>query len=171
MYKKFGLFMFLSILVDLILITVVFADGQKSLTSQIRSSPRGDSKLEREPVTWDNVINGSWGDVTPGLKDPKVSPVFNDHGAVLGEEYIFIESNDLWQFDSLKSLEPDMGDEFGSVNLDAEGMEKGIVIGIKYFFKRFQIDRFRRSILSVISNSNKTAPGKAPAVAFYIDVP
>ena len=171
MYKKFSMFMFLSLTVVSILKPMVFAEGHKSPTSQIRSSHKGDSKLEREPVTWDNVINGAWGDVTPGLKDPKINPIFDDYGFMSWEEYLFIDSNDLWRFDSLSSLKPDVDDEFGSVNLDDEGMDTGIVIGIKYFFKRFQMDRFRRSILSFISNSNKTAPGKAPAVAFYIDVP
>ena len=172
MYKKFSMFMFLSLIVVSILKPMVFADGHKSPTSQIRSSHRGDSKLEREPVTWDNVINGAWGDVTPGLKDPKVNPIFSDYGFMSWEEYPFIDSTDLWRFDSLSSLNPDVDDEFGSFNHDdEEGMDTGIVIGIKYFFKRFQMDRFRRSILSFISNSNKTAPGEAPAVAFYIDVP
>lgn len=172
MWKKFSMLMFLCLAVVSILKPMVFADGHKNPTSQIRSSHRGDSKLEREPVTWDNVINGAWGDVTTGLKDPKINPIFSNYDFMPREDYLFIDSTDLWLFDSLNSVKPDVGDEFGSVNLDdVEGMGTGIVIGIKYFFKRFQMDRFRRSILSFISNSNKTATGKAPAVAFYIDVP
>jgi hypothetical protein len=151
---------------------MVFADGHKNPTSQFQSSHNSDSKLEREPVTWDNVINGAWGDVTPGQKIQKIDPIFGDYGFTPWEHYLFIESTDLWRFDSLNSPKPDVGDEFGSVNFDdVESIDTGIVIGIKYFFKRFQMDRFRRSILSFISNSNKTPPGKAPAVAFYIDVP
>ena len=171
MYKKLSIVMFLSLLVVLNLKPMVFADGHKSPTSQIRSSSGADHIIEREPVTWDTVINGPWGDVTPGPKDPKVNPIFGDYGFMPREEYLFIESPDLWRFDSHNSIEPDVCDEFGSFNLDDEGVDTGIVIGIKYFFKRFQMDRFQRSILSFISNSNKPDPGSAPAVALYIDIP
>ncbi|UCF84827.1 MAG: hypothetical protein JSV50_04135 [Desulfobacteraceae bacterium] len=170
MYKKFYMFMFLNLIVVLILKPMVCADGRKNPTSQIRTSPRGNYVFEWEPVTWDNIMNGVWGDVTHGIKDPEASPVFDDYGLVPGEEHIVIDSTDPWSFDNLTSLEPAVADEFGNVSPD-EGADPGIVIGIKYLFKRFQFDRFRRSILSFISNSNKTASGTPSEVAFYVDVP
>ena len=170
MYKKFYMFMFLNLIVVLILKPMVCADGGKSPTSQIRTSHKGNYAFEREPVTWDNIMNGAWGDVTPGLRDPKTSPVFDDYGLVPGEEYIVIDQTEPWSFSNFTAQEPVVADDFGNVSPD-ESADTGIVIGIKYFFKRFQFDRFQRSILSFISNSNKTASGTPSEVAFYVDVP
>lgn len=170
MYKKLCMFMFFNLIVVLILKPMVCADGHKSPASQIRTSPRGDYVFEWQSATWDNFINMAWGDVTHGIKDPEASPVFNDYGLVTGEEYKVIDSTDPWCFDHLNSLEPAVADESGNVFPD-EGADTGIVIGIKYLFKRFQFDRFRRSILSFIGNSNKTGTETPSAVAFYVDVP
>lgn len=169
-YKKFCMFMFLNLIVVLILRPLLFADGRNSPNSQIHTSSRGDYVFEREPVTWDNIMDGVWGDVIPGLKDPEISPVFGDQGLVPWEEYIAIDYTDPWQFKCLISLEPAIDNEFGGDYPD-EGADTGIVVGLKYLFKRFKFEHFRRSILSFIINSNKTASGTSAEVAFYVDVP
>jgi len=145
MYKKLAVFTFLSFMGVVFLELAVFAEGPKSPASQMCMASMSDIYLfEGESATWNVVMDG--------------------------EDNTLFHSPDPWRVDGITGLESADADEFGDFNSDG-GMDICVVVGLKYFFKSFQLNRLKKSFLSFISNSPKTGKEPEPSLAFYFDLP
>ena len=145
MYKKLAVFTFLSLMGVVFLELAVFAEGPKSPASQMCMASMIDIYLfEGESVTWNVVMDG--------------------------EDNTLFHSPDPWRADSITVLESADADEFGDFNSDGS-MDICVVVGLKYFFKSFQLNRLKKSFLSFIDNSHKRGQEPEPSLAFYLDLP
>ena len=145
MYKKLAVFTFLSLMGVIFLELAVFAEGPKNPASQMCMASLSDVYLfEGESVTWNAGIDR--------------------------EDNTLFHSPDAWRFDSIIGLESADDDEFGDFNSDGS-MDICVVVGLKYFFKSFQLDRLKKSFLSFIGNSHKPGQEPEPSLAFYFDLP
>ena len=172
MWKTFSGFTFLGIIGLCLLQPEVFAEDPKNPSKQTAINYVGDLCLfAREPACWDAVINVPWGEMKTFSQDPKISSFSCNYRFMPGDDaYTYINLSDPYGFDNMTAMAPIMVDEFEDLN-DEGDMDTGIVVGVKYFFKCFQFDRFKSSILSFFRRSKKTDDGTPPAVAFYFDVP
>jgi hypothetical protein len=123
----------------------VFAEGPKSPASQMCMAYISDIYLvEGGSVTWNVVMDG--------------------------ENNTLFHSPDSWRADGITGLEPADAHEFGDFNSDGS-MDICVVVGLKFFFKSFQLNRLKKSFLSFISHSHKTGQDPEPSLAFYFDLP
>lgn len=145
MYKKLAVFTFLSFMGVAFLELAVFAEGPEIPASQICMASMSDIyRFEGESVTWNVGIDR--------------------------EDNTLFHSPDSWRFDGITGLESVNADEFGEFNSDGS-MDICVVVGLKYFFKSFQLNRLKKSFLSFIGNSHKTGQEPDPSLAFYFDLP
>ena len=145
MYKKLAVFTFLSLMGVVFLELAVFAEDPESPASQMCMASMSDIYLfEGESVTWNVVMNGV--------------------------DNTLFHSPDPWRVDGITGLESADADEFGDFNSDGS-MDICVVVGLKYFFKSFQLNRLKKSFLSFIGNSHKTGQEPEPSLAFYFDLP
>ena len=145
MYKKLAVFTFLSLMGVAFLELAVFAEGPESPASQMCMASMSDIyRFEGEPVTRNVAMDG--------------------------EDNTLFHSPDPWRFDGITGLESVDADEFGDFNSDGS-MDICVVVGLKYFFKSFQLDRLKKSFLSFIGNSHKPGQEPEPSLAFYFDLP
>jgi hypothetical protein len=145
MYKKLAVFTFLSFMGVVFLELAVFAESPEIPASQMCMASMTDIyRFEGESVTWNVVMDG--------------------------EDNTIFHSPDPWRIDGITGLESVDADEFSDFNSDGS-MDICVVVGLKYFFKSFQLDRLKKSFLSFISNSHKTGQEPEPSLAFYFDLP
>ena len=145
MYKKLAVFTFLSFLGVVFLELAVFAESPEIPASQMCMASMSDIyRLEGESATRNVVIDGV--------------------------DNLLFHSPDAWRVDGITGLESADTDEFGDFNIDGS-MDICVVVGLKYFFKSFQLDRLKNSFLSFINNSHKTGQEPEPSLAFYFDLP
>ena len=145
MYKKLAIFTFLSLMGVFFLELAVFAEGPESPASQMCMASMSDIYLfEGESDTRNVVMDGV--------------------------DNTFFHSPDPWRFDGITGLESDDADEFGDFNSDGS-IDICVVVGLKYFFKSFQLNHLKKSFLSFIGNSHKTGQEPEPSLAFYFDLP
>jgi hypothetical protein len=145
MYKKLAVFTFLSFMGVAFLELSVFAEGPASPPRQMCLASISDIYLfGGESATWNIVMDG--------------------------EDNTFFHSPDPWRVDGITGLESADADEFGDFNGDGS-MAICVVVGLKYFFKSFQLNRLKKSFLSFIDNSHKTGQEPEPSLAFYLDLP
>ena len=145
MYKKLAVFTFLSLMGVVFMGLAVFAEGPKSPASQMCMASISDIYLfEGESVTWNVVMDGV--------------------------DNTLFHSYDPWRVDGITGLESADADEFDDFNSD-DSMDICVVVGLKFFFKSFQLNRLKKSFLSFISNSKKTGQQPEPSLAFYLDLP
>ena len=145
MYKKLAVFTFLSLMGVAFLELAVFAEGPEIPANQMCMASMSDIyRFEGEFVTRSVVMDG--------------------------EDNTLFHSPDPWRFDGITGLESVDADEFGDFNSDGS-MDICVVVGLKYFFKSFQLNRLKRSFLSFIGNSHKTGQEPEPSLAFYFDLP
>ena len=145
MYKKLAVFTFLSFMGVIFLELAVFAEGPEIPAGQICMVSMSDIyRFEGESVTRDVVMNG--------------------------EDNMLFHSPDPWRVDGITGLESVDADEFGDFNSDGS-MDICVVVGLKYFFKSFKLNRLKKSFLSFIGNSHKTGQEPEPSLAFYFDLP
>lgn len=145
MYKKLAVFTFLSFMGVVFLELSVFAEGPEISTSQMCMASTSDIyRFESESVTWNVVMDG--------------------------EDDMLFHSPESWRVDGITGLESDDADEFGDFNGDGS-MDICVVVGLKYFFKSFQLNRLKKSFLSFIDNSHKRGQEPEPSLTFYLDLP
>ena len=145
MRKKLAVFTFLSLMGVVFLELAVFAEGKKIPASQMCMASMSDIyRFEGESVTCNVVMDG--------------------------EDNTLFHSPDPWRADGITGLESADADEFGDFNCDGS-MDICVVVGLKYFFKSFQLNRLKKSFLSFISNSHQTGQKPEPSLAFYFDLP
>ena len=145
MYKKLAVFTFLSLMRVVFLELAVFAEGPEIPASQMCMASMSDIyRFEGESVTRNVVMDGV--------------------------DNMVFHSPDFWRADGMTGLESVDADEFGDYNSDGS-MGICVVVGLKYFFKSFQLDRLKKSFLSFIGNSHKTGQEPGPSLAFYFDLP
>lgn len=134
-----------------------------------RSCQKNFCFVQRELVSWGVVANGPSGETAsqPGVS--MSSSNLNGHD-VLSGEYGTAPLSNAWTHNWSSHLESAVTNEVGGV--DSEGsVDPSIVFGLKYSFKRFQLNRFRKSILSFMSDANNANPGRGKAVELYVDIP
>ncbi len=145
MYKKLAVFTFLSLMGVFFLEPAVFAEGPGIPASQMCMASMSDIyRFEGGSVTGDVVMDG-------------------------GGNTLF-RSPDPWRLGGITGLESDDADKFGDFNSDGS-MDICVVVGLKYFFKSFQLNRLKKSFLSFIGNSHKTGRKPEASLAFYFDLP
>jgi hypothetical protein len=145
MCKKLAVFIFLSLMGVIFLELAVFAEGPEIPASQMCMASMSDIyRFEDESVTRDVVMDEV--------------------------DNTFFHSPDPWRFDGITGLDSVDADEFGEFNSDGS-MDICVVVGLKYFFKSFQLNRLKKSFLSFIGNSHKTGQEPEPSLAFYFDLP
>jgi len=143
-----------------------FAEGVDGVSSEISESEKKDpALLEKDPAPWDTVLSGTWGDLTSAPEFAAVKSIS--------------ESNEPWKDDTnLYLADPFLennptyavADEFGD-ELATSHIEPGIIVGLKYTFKRFKLHRFKKAVFSFFGNINKSSSERTRSVAFYFDVP
>lgn len=145
MYKKLAVFTFLSFMGVVFLELAVFAESPEIPASQMCMASLSDIyRFEGESVTRDVVMDG--------------------------EDNMLFHSSEHWRVDGITGLESVDADEFGDFNSD-DSMDICVVVGLKYLFKNFQLNRLKKSFLSFIGNSHKTGQEPEPSLAFYFDLP
>ncbi len=145
MYKKLAVFTFLSFMGVVFLELAVFAESPEIPANQMCMASMSDIyRFEGEFVTRSVVMDG--------------------------EDNTLFHSPDPWRFDGITGLESVDADEFGDFNSDGS-MDICVVVGLKYFFKSFQLNRLKKSFLSFIGNSHKTGQEPEPSLAFYFNLP
>jgi hypothetical protein len=145
MHKKLAIFTFLSLMGVVFLELAVFAEGPEIPANQMCMASMSDIyRFEGESVTRNVVMDGV--------------------------DNTLFHSPDFWRADGMTGLESVDADEFGDYNSDGS-MGICVVVGLKYFFKSFQLDRLKKSFLSFIGNSHKTGQEPGPSLAFYFDLP
>ena len=145
MYKKLAVFIFLSLMGVIFLELAVFAEGPEIPASRMCMASMSDIyRFEGESVTRDVVMDG--------------------------EDDMLFHSSDYWRVDGITGLESDDACEFGNFNSDGS-MDICVVVGLKYFFKSFQLNRLKKSFLSFIGSTHKTGQEPEPSLAFYFDLP
>ena len=145
MVKKLAVFTFLSFMGGVFPGLHVFAEGPESPMSQMCLASISDmSRFDGNSVPWNDVING--------------------------EENARFYSPDPWPADAIAGLPSDDADKFDDFNSD-DGLDISVVVGLKYFFKSFQLNRLKKSFLSSISNSHKTGQEPERSLEFFFDLP
>jgi len=145
MHKKLAVFTFLSFMGGVFLELSVFAEGPEIPASRMCIASLSDIyRFEGESVTRDVVMDGV--------------------------DNTFFHSSDPWRVGGITGLESVDTDEFGGFNSDG-GTDICVVVGLKYFFKSFQLNRLKKSFLSFMGNSHKTGQEPKPSLAFYFDLP
>ena len=145
MYKKLAIFTFLSLMGVFFLELAVFAEDPEIPASQMRMASISDiCRFEGESGTRNVIMDGV--------------------------DNTFFHSPDPWRVGGITGLESDDADEFGDFNSDGS-IHICVVVGLKYFFKSFQLNRLKKSFLSFIGNSHKTGQEPEPSLAFYFDLP
>jgi hypothetical protein len=145
MYKKLAVFTFLSLMGVVFLELAVFAEGPESPPSQMCMASKSDIYLfEGESVPFNVVMDG--------------------------EDNTLFHPPDPWRVDGITGLESADADEFGDFS-SGSSADISVVVGLKFFFKSFQLHRLKKSFLSFISNSQKTDQEPEPSLAFYFDLP
>ncbi len=117
MYKKLAEFTFLSLMGVIFLELAVFAEGPEIAGSQICMASMSDIyRFEGESVTRNVVMDGV--------------------------DNTFFYSSDPWRVGGITGLESVDADKFGDFNSDGS-MDICVVVGLKYFFKSFQLNRLK----------------------------
>jgi hypothetical protein len=145
MVKKLAVFTFLSFMGVVFPGLHVFAEGPESPMSQICLASIIDmSRFDDNSVPWNDVING--------------------------EENARFYSPDPWRADVIAGLPSDDVDKFDDFN-SGDGSDISVVVGLKYIFKSFQLNRLKKSFLSSIGNSHKKDQDPERSLEFFFDLP
>ena len=145
MDKKLAVFTFLGFMGVVFPGLTVFAEGPESPESQMCLASIGDiSRFDGESFTWN---------------------VFMD-----GEENSLFNTPDSWRADAITGLEWYDANELDDFNSN-DGLGISVVVGLKYIFKSFQLNRLKKSFLSSISNSHKTDQEPERSLEFFLDLP
>jgi hypothetical protein len=145
MVKKLAVFTFLSFMGVVFPGLHVFAEGPESRMSQMCLASISDiPHFDGKSVPWNDVING--------------------------EENALLYSPDPWRADAIAELASDDAEKFDDFNSD-DGLGISVVVGLKYIFKSFQLNRLKKSFLSSISNSHKTDQEPERSLEFFFDLP
>jgi hypothetical protein len=145
MVKKLAVFTFLSFMGVVFPGLHVFAEGPESPMSQMCLASISDiPRFDGKSVPWNDVING--------------------------EENALFYSPDPWRADAIAGLASDDAYKFDDFNSD-DGLGISVVVGLKYIFKSFQLNRLKKSFLSSISNSHKTDQEPERSLEFFLDLP
>ena len=163
MCRKSIMLTFLIMVITFIIGPMTFAEELKIPMSNVCKSPNENlNLLEQGSVTWDRVMDGAWGQImtTPG--DPKDRSPFNGHNLLSWHSESCADFN-------LISIESTVADEFQDAHVEGN-IEPGIIVGLKYTFKRFQLHCLHRSIISFFSNTPKERHS-GQSLALYFDVP
>jgi hypothetical protein len=102
------------------------------------------SRFDDNSVPWNDVING--------------------------EENARFYSPDPWRADVIAGLPSDDADKFDDFN-SGDGSDISVVVGLKYIFKSFQLNRLKKSFLSSIGNSHKKGQDPERSLEFFFDLP
>lgn len=169
MHREVSRAAFFSIMLILIFESMVLAEGVKYTATQIHKPSDYNSYLfEKDPATWDTVIDDTWGHMTPQSENPKNNALTNNQDRVKGNA--LVHSTDLGLENILSC--PDTDAVYGLESIqNTEDLEPGIIVGLKYTFKRFKFHRFHKSIRSFFSHPKRAAPDKPPSVALYFEIP
>mgnify|MGYP001213146176 CR=1 FL=1 len=145
MVKKGAVFTFLSFMGVVFSGLHVFAEGPESPMSQMCLASISDiPRFEGKSVPWNDVING--------------------------EENARFYSPDPWRDDALAGFPSDDADQIDDFNSD-DGSDISVVVGLKYIFKSFQLNRLKKSFLASIDNSHKTDQEPERSLEFFLDLP
>jgi hypothetical protein len=169
MHREVGWAAFFSIILILVFESMVFAEGAEYTTAQIHKlSDYNSYQFEKVPATWDTVIEDAWGHMTPLSENLKNNPSTNNPYRV--KENVLAHSTDLELENILSCPDTDAVYGFESVQ-NTEDLEPGIVVGLKYTFKRFNFHRFHKSIRAFFSHPKRPVPDRPPSVALYFEIP
>lgn len=164
MCKKSIMLAFLTAVITFVIGPMTFAEEIKIPLSHIHGSPNKNlNLLEKDPATWDRVVDGAWGQIMTKPEDPKDRFPFNGHN-------LFSWHSESCPDLSLIFIESASTDEFQDVHVEGD-IEPGIIIGLKYTFKRFQLQCLHRSIVSFFRNTPKNERHSGQALALYFEVP
>lgn len=145
MLKKFAVFTFLSFMGLVFPGLHVFAEGPESPLSQMCLASISDiPRFDGKSVSWNDVINGE------------------------GNSLFY--PRDPWRPDAIAGSASSDADKFDDFNSD-DGLAIGVVVGLKYFFKSFQLNRLKKSFLSSINNSRETCQASDRSLEFFFDLP
>ena len=164
MCRKSIILTFLTMIITFVIVPMAFAEEQKIHISHVCKSPNENlNLLEKDPATWDKVMDGAWGQIMTTPEDPKDRSPFNGHNLLPWH------SESCPDF-SLISIESAVTDEFQDAHVEGD-IEPGIIVGLKYTFKRFQLHCLHRSIISFFSNTPKNERHSGQSLALYFEVP
>lgn len=155
---------FLTMVITFVIGPMTFAEEIKIPISHVCKSPNKNlNLLEKDPATWDRVMDGAWGQIMTKPEDPKDRFPSNGHN-------LFSWHSESCPNFSLISIESAVTDEFQDAHAEGD-IEPGIIVGLKFTFKRFQLHSLHRSIISLFSNTPKTERHSGQSLALYFEVP
>ena len=137
-----------------------FAEGPNGVSSEISKSEK------KDPAPWDTILSGEWGNLNSEFAAVKSISVSDESWKDDTNLYLadpFLKNNPTY-------VESAMADEFGDEPATGD-IEPGIIVGLKYTFKRFKLHRFGKAVFSFFGNINKSSSERTRSVAFYFDVP
>jgi hypothetical protein len=163
MFRKSIMLTFLTMVITFVIEPMTFAEELKIPISHACKSPNNNlNLLEKHPATWDRFMDGAWSQIMTTAEDP------NDRSPSNGHNLLSWHSESCLDF-SLISIESAVTDEFQDVYVEGD-IEPGIIVGLKYTFKRFQLHCLHRSIISFFSNTPKERH-TGQSLALYFEVP
>ena len=163
MRRKPIMITFLTMIIIFIIGPMAFAEGPKIPIFHISKSPNENLVLEKDPVTWESALDAAWWQQTIPSVGPKVKTQFNVHDLLSCH-------SDSCPGSSLISIESASTDELKTVDVERD-IEPGIIVGLKFTFKRFRLHCLHRSIISFFSNTPKNERHNGQSLAFYFEVP
>ena len=163
MRRKSIIITFLTMIITFVIGPMAFAEGPKIPIFHISNSPNENLILEKDPATWDSVMDAAWWQQTIPSVDPRARSQFNIHD-LLSCHF------DSCPGSSLISIESASTDELQTVNVERD-IEPGIIVGLKFTFKRFRLHYLHRSVISFFSDTPKNERHSGQSLAFYFEVP
>ena len=155
---------FLTMIIAFIISPMAFAEGPKIPILHICKSQNVNlNLLEKDPAAWDKAIDAAWWKITTAPVDPKDSSHSNVHSLLSCH-------SDSCPDPSLISNESTGIDRFQGVHVEGN-IEPGIIVGLKFTFKRFQLHCLHKSLISFFINTPKNERHSVQSLAFYFEVP
>ena len=146
-----------------------FAEGLDGVSGQVSESEKKDpALLEKDQAPWDTVVSGKWGDLASAPEFATVKSISESDESWKDDANLYLA--DSFLENSLTYAESAVADEFVHEPATSH-IEPGIIVGLKYTFKRFKLHRFKKAVFSFFGNINKSSSERTPSVAFYFDVP
>jgi hypothetical protein len=155
----------LSMAMTIAMTSAAFAEEYEDKPEKLgRSSGSGFCLVERDLVSWGFLDGGTCREEAPQTGIPTNSSSLREDDMPPGEYEIITHSSEE-RVDG-QYIYPDSSatDEVGI-------LDPSIVFGLKYSFKTFQLDQFRKSFLSFLSNGNGTGTGREKAMGLYVEIP
>jgi hypothetical protein len=124
--------------------------------------------LEKIPAALDIVVDETWGRVASILWEPRLSLPHYDIDQKLERESTLPALSESWSYYGKRYPTYNKNDQVAYERTD-DDMELGIVVGMRFRFKKFDFNSFRRCMKNNLER--REAKKGMPSVVFYFDIP